>query len=319
MIYAGWVYVLRNKCKYVSADLYKIGFTNEIDLNIRVNKLGSQTASPGKFDIIFAVWVNEARIFESYLHKLLSEQRIDSDKEFFYIPKDTFEWKSLIMAIDREVYHGGIIWREEHGKYNPCDLFGPFDPTEHNKLAITREEDVRLVDEINCDIDHPEDDEPVNIELPEMIENLTILESFESIVSNDTEVDDYTNKRKRSANKDYDVSKLCDGAIVETPIRLRWSRDPKVTGTEYSMKVRYNKKNETWEDLETKQTFQNLPEMCKRFITNLGWDDALRTNERFQHSPGKKTFVHTQNNHTIPWQITYLVEGTKKTMLKHII
>ena len=124
---AGWVYVIR--CKYHAESIVKIGFTTKCDLMERVNELTRSTASPGVFDVIRAVWVEDAHQFEQYLHSLFSDKRLPSkfdhskQPEFFEIADGTFERKVLFSALAREVTRGGIEYSKTHGKYSESDLF----------------------------------------------------------------------------------------------------------------------------------------------------------------------------------------------------
>ena len=123
---AGWVYVIR--CEYHIESIVKIGFTTKYDLMERLNELTRSTASPGKFIVIRAVWVEDAYDFEQYLHGLFSERRLPSkfenskQPEFFEIANGSFEKKALFSALSREVARGGIEYSKTHGKYSESDL-----------------------------------------------------------------------------------------------------------------------------------------------------------------------------------------------------
>jgi hypothetical protein len=113
----------------MNSSIVKIGFTTKYDLMDRVIELGKQTASPGRFIVIRAVWVEDAHDFEQYLHGLFSEQRLPSkfenskQPEFFDISNGSFEQKVLFSALSREVARGGIEYSKTHGKYSESDLF----------------------------------------------------------------------------------------------------------------------------------------------------------------------------------------------------
>ena len=314
-VYAGWVYVMRNE--RFPVELLKIGYTEEIDIDLRAKELTKDTGVPGAFNVKFAVWVNNVKKLEKHIHETFSECRLPekyegapTKPEFFEIVEGSKDWKFLLSIIDREVHHGGIRWESSHGKYRSPDLFGPFNQTKHNKIIIR--EDAELVAEPAAQSvtgftgDH----------LGELLDALEINNtSSESEDSHDGE--EQRPIRRRSANVKYYLNRLSDGAIVATPERLTWSMDPRLNGKDYSMKARYNAQKGVLVDLERHMDFSTLSELCAEFVNRLGWSDAF--GRVFKHSPGAEAVEHKKNNNTISWHTMHLLDGESKTLLKHVI
>jgi hypothetical protein len=366
--YAGWVYVLR--CKFHKKSIIKIGFTTEIDLCRRVTQLSRATESPGKFVVIMAVWIADAKEFESHLHFMFASKRLprkdpgsSAQPEFFKIPQKSVEWKMLVAAFSREMQRGGIEYSNEHGEYSSVELFGRFKKTNNNKKKLRRDANPKSsVEPVEYSLHdtEPEQDIHSNIELVETFVNDVLfyidtngnwydsefnpvsnqtpeddltqlansIESYELASSNDSlsyeSKSDEEDKKCRGANKPYNLNKLQDGAIVATPERLQWSSDPNVRGTVYSMQAKYKTRTGKLQCLETAREFSDLAEMCKEFVTRLGWDNAIRDldngNPRtFKHSPNGPPVEHKRNNNHIAWNTMYLIEKNQKTPLTHII
>ena len=77
--YSGYVYVLINPG---AMGLVKIGKTTR-DPEERAKELSSATGVPTPFIVVYSVFFNDCTRAESYVHALLSERRLSSNKEFF--------------------------------------------------------------------------------------------------------------------------------------------------------------------------------------------------------------------------------------------
>lgn len=138
----------------------------------RVNELSRSTASPGVFNVIRAVWVEDAHQFEQYLHSLFSDQRLPSkfenskQPEFFEIANGSFEKKVLFSALTREVMRGGIEYSKTHCKYTELDLF-----VARPNPVVQKQEPESVVsvpeDELESAVSIPEDDLESVVSIPE--------------------------------------------------------------------------------------------------------------------------------------------------------
>ena len=338
--YSGWFYVMR--CEFHQEHIYKFGYTNEIDITTRALQHTRKTTSPGEFRIVMAVWTKDAHGFEqNEIFKLFSSLRLpkkdtgsSKEPEFFKIEKGSFEWNALESKLDQEIRHGGIKWSESHGKYHSTDLFGPFEQTIENKKII--QDDETLAEMEQTQTQEEEDQQTVTgtteTQPGELLEALEISASSESDDSHDATKETKKQKvkthrapirrrmqsfRVRAANVKYDINRLHDGAIVATPERLSWSTDPNLNGKVCSMKARYNARTCVLEDLDSQQTFRGLSELCKEFVRRLGWRNAL--GKVFKHSAGGDAVEHRDENNSISWKTMYLLDGTKKRLLKYIL
>lgn len=92
----GWVYVLGNE--HFARDVYKIGMTTRTPEE-RVKEL-STTGVPSEFDILDAYYSFNPSEDESLIHGLLSDYRINDNREFFLcslnIINDAFEELGLV-------------------------------------------------------------------------------------------------------------------------------------------------------------------------------------------------------------------------------
>ena len=330
--YAGWFYVMH--CEFHQEHIYKLGYTNEIDITMRALQHTRETTSPGEFRIVMAVWTKDAHGFEqNEIFKLFASQRLQKkypgsskEPEFFKIEKGSFEWNTLESKLDQEIRHGGVKWSESHVKYHSTDLVGPFEQTIENKKIIQedvaemeKEEQIQEDQDQDQDQDQ-EDQEPLN-SLVEALESLNIDTSFDSDESNDVQpeydIEKDIHVRIRGPKVKYDIERLNHGDIVETPVRITWSRDPRLNKKELTMKARYNARMKIFEDLDSSHTFKTLIEMCTEFVRRLGWNDAL--GEVFAHSVIGKAVEHKKNNNTIAWHTMFVVDGTSKISLGRII
>jgi hypothetical protein len=309
MIYAGWFYVMR--CEFHKENIYKLGYTNEIDITMRALQHTRETTSPSEFHIVMAVWTKDANGFEqNEIFKLFAPLRLrkkypgsSKEPEFFEIEKGSFAWNALESKLDQEIRHSGIKWSESHGKYHSTDLFGPFEQTNENKKII--QEDAELVAE-----------PIIGDRLGELLDALEINNT--SSESEDSHDEEEQPIHRRGENVKYYLDRLPDGAIVTTPERYIWSTDRHLNGKVYSMKARYNARMDVLEDLDGHMTFHTLSDLCAEFVRRLGWNDAF--GQVFKHSPGAAYAVeHKKSNNTICWHTMYLLDGESKTPLKRVI
>lgn len=75
-----YIYVLTNESM---PDLVKIGHTNK-DIEQRIKELDN-TSTPLPFQCFYAAEVTDARIVETKLHRIFSDKRIRTNREFFRI------------------------------------------------------------------------------------------------------------------------------------------------------------------------------------------------------------------------------------------
>lgn len=76
-----WVYILTNPSM---PGLIKIGMTTR-DPYVRASELASQTGIPTKFEVAYAVKVNDSYSVEQSVHEKLGRYRINKNREFFKI------------------------------------------------------------------------------------------------------------------------------------------------------------------------------------------------------------------------------------------
>ena len=82
VVVQGIVYVLSNPAM---PGLVKIGMTSRDQLDDRVREL-SNTSVPAPFVVELWAWVEDARACERLLHGWLSGVRMNSRREFFFVP-----------------------------------------------------------------------------------------------------------------------------------------------------------------------------------------------------------------------------------------
>jgi hypothetical protein len=295
-------------------DIHKIGYTSEIDLELRALQLSRQTASPGKFSIITAVWVKSVISTETHYHETFSECRRDekydgatTKPEFFNITEGSKDWKYLMAMFNRETAHGGIKWDKSHGKYRSTDLFAPFEDTKNNRKIKEEDEAAQILAESTKCIINSENFERVNTEastddevITEALEQL----SFEPTGSHDEEEDEEEDVKRRP-NKKYCLGLLNDGAIIETPLRLTPQGKP--------MQIQARYTNGCLQLLDGKMKFDTLAEFGAEFVRQLGWNDAVGV--VFKHSEKGKAVMH-EKTHAVSWGTMLLVEGNLRTLLK---
>jgi hypothetical protein len=74
----GWIYIFSNSAM---PGLLKIGYSNR-DPELRIKEIDG-TGIPIPFSILYWAMVNEPYSIEQSIHQLLSEYRINKDREFF--------------------------------------------------------------------------------------------------------------------------------------------------------------------------------------------------------------------------------------------
>ena len=79
----GWVYVLKNRA--FKKPLLKIGRTARSPME-RAHELGTATAVPEGFELVYFVHVANRNDAEKYVHTRLATYRKSSKKEFFEVP-----------------------------------------------------------------------------------------------------------------------------------------------------------------------------------------------------------------------------------------
>jgi len=78
----GWVYVLSNESQ---PGMYKIGYTNQDNVNDRVKQLSRSTSVATPFTLEFAFRCFNAERLERAIHKDLKGARVAKDREFFAV------------------------------------------------------------------------------------------------------------------------------------------------------------------------------------------------------------------------------------------
>jgi hypothetical protein len=78
----GWVYVLSNESQ---PGMYKIGYTNQDNVDDRVKQLDRSTSVATPFTLEFAFRCFNAERLERELHKHFAGARISNKKEFFAV------------------------------------------------------------------------------------------------------------------------------------------------------------------------------------------------------------------------------------------
>lgn len=78
----GWVYVLSNKSQ---PSMYKIGYTNQDNINDRVKQLSRSTSVATPFTLEFAFRCFNAERLEGEIHKGLKGSRVAKGREFFAV------------------------------------------------------------------------------------------------------------------------------------------------------------------------------------------------------------------------------------------
>jgi hypothetical protein len=78
----GWVYVLSNESQ---PGMYKIGYTNQDNVDSRVKQLDRSTSVATPFTLEFAFRCFNAERLERELHKYFAGARISNKKEFFAV------------------------------------------------------------------------------------------------------------------------------------------------------------------------------------------------------------------------------------------
>ena len=78
----GWVYVLSNESQ---PGMYKIGYTNQDNVNDRVKQLSRSTSVATPFTLEFAFRCFNAERLEREIHKDLKGARVAKDREFFAV------------------------------------------------------------------------------------------------------------------------------------------------------------------------------------------------------------------------------------------
>ena len=79
----GYVYILENP---VMSGVVKIGYTNRRPKD-RAEELSSGTSVPKEFEVVYKVRVKNPKEKEEEIHSVLSEYRVDEDREFFRVGK----------------------------------------------------------------------------------------------------------------------------------------------------------------------------------------------------------------------------------------
>lgn len=92
-----YIYVLTNESM---PDLVKIGHTNK-DIEQRIKELDN-TSTPLPFQCFYAAEVTDARIVETKLHRVFSDKRIRTNREFFRIDPNQVK-EAIQLAEIREV------------------------------------------------------------------------------------------------------------------------------------------------------------------------------------------------------------------------
>ena len=97
---SGFIYILTNPSM---SGLLKIGMTTRSPLQ-RAKELSSATGIPTPFEVSFSIYVNNCFKAEQYVHKMLAQYRLPTQKEFFKVNFGYAE--SIIVEAEKEFNTG---------------------------------------------------------------------------------------------------------------------------------------------------------------------------------------------------------------------
>ncbi|MXW82001.1 MAG: GIY-YIG nuclease family protein [Rhodothermaceae bacterium] len=109
----GWLYAARNP-SFVDS-VYKIGQTT-VSPSKRVEQLSSSTSVYRKFELAYFVHVSDHRAAEDFVHRALSDCRLNLGKEFF---------QASIMAVVKTLDEAGRRWPIPLGKSPSAGVLPP--------------------------------------------------------------------------------------------------------------------------------------------------------------------------------------------------
>ena len=122
----GWVYCLSNPS--YKSNYFKIGCTKRPDPLVRIRELNGATGVPTNFELVYARKVKDYKKKEKIIHSLLSDCRVNKNREFFKY--DKCKIRAIFSLMDGKWYSKNI----EDPLYRPLKIKSPLN--KNKKLKI---------------------------------------------------------------------------------------------------------------------------------------------------------------------------------------